>query len=204
MADNIDVTPGTGKTIAADDVSGVLYQRVKLAVGADGTALDVSTTSPLPVDQITGAFTSVRSFTRPADTTAYAANDVVGGVHTFAFAGPAGGSIIINTATLEIDITTAPSGMNLFRLYLYSATPPSALADNAPFDLPAGDRAAFLGYIDFDSLVDLGSTLFTQKDLVGKQLKLASTTLYGYLVTLGAFTPGNADPYKLTINNASL
>jgi hypothetical protein len=40
MADNIAVTPGVGATVAADDVSGVLYQRTKLAVGADGSASD--------------------------------------------------------------------------------------------------------------------------------------------------------------------
>lgn len=40
MADNVDITPGTGATVAADDVSGVLYQRVKLAIGADGAAAD--------------------------------------------------------------------------------------------------------------------------------------------------------------------
>ena len=40
MADNIDITPGTGATVAADEVSGVLYQRVKLAIGADGAASD--------------------------------------------------------------------------------------------------------------------------------------------------------------------
>ena len=40
MADNIDVTPGTGKTIAGDDVGGVLHQRIKLSLGADGTAND--------------------------------------------------------------------------------------------------------------------------------------------------------------------
>jgi hypothetical protein len=42
VADNINVTPGTGKTIAADDVSGVLYQRIKVSVGADGVATDAS------------------------------------------------------------------------------------------------------------------------------------------------------------------
>lgn len=39
MADNVSVTPGTGATIATDDVGGVQYQRVKLV---DGT-LDSST-----------------------------------------------------------------------------------------------------------------------------------------------------------------
>lgn len=38
MADNIAVTPGSGATIAADDVSNVLYQIIKVALGADGSA----------------------------------------------------------------------------------------------------------------------------------------------------------------------
>jgi hypothetical protein len=42
MADNIAVTPGSGATVAADDIGGVLYQRVKLALGADGTGVDAS------------------------------------------------------------------------------------------------------------------------------------------------------------------
>jgi len=41
MADNIEVTAGSGTTIAADDIgAGVLVQRVKLGLGADGTAVD--------------------------------------------------------------------------------------------------------------------------------------------------------------------
>jgi NADPH:quinone reductase-like Zn-dependent oxidoreductase len=49
MADNIGYTPGAGADIAADDVGGVLYQRVKLTTGEDGTATDVSEAAPLPV-----------------------------------------------------------------------------------------------------------------------------------------------------------
>lgn len=47
--DNIEVTPGTGVSISADDIGGVLYQRVKIAVGADGSATDVSSAAPMPV-----------------------------------------------------------------------------------------------------------------------------------------------------------
>ena len=55
MADNIDVTPGVGKTVAADEIAGALHQRVKITVGADGTNDgDVSGANPLPVVQ-TGA-----------------------------------------------------------------------------------------------------------------------------------------------------
>jgi hypothetical protein len=42
MADNLDITQGTGTTVAADDIGGVKYQRVKLSLGADGTANDAS------------------------------------------------------------------------------------------------------------------------------------------------------------------
>jgi len=42
MADNVDITPGTGATVAADLVGGALYQRVKLALGADGAAADAA------------------------------------------------------------------------------------------------------------------------------------------------------------------
>lgn len=40
MADNIAVTPGSGATVAADDIGGVLHQRVKISLGADGSAVD--------------------------------------------------------------------------------------------------------------------------------------------------------------------
>lgn len=52
MADNVGYTPGAGATIAADDIGGVLYQRVKPVTGADGTAVDVSDANPLPVGAV--------------------------------------------------------------------------------------------------------------------------------------------------------
>jgi hypothetical protein len=49
MADNVGYTPGVGATVAADDIGGVLHQRVKIGVGADGVATDVSAANPMPV-----------------------------------------------------------------------------------------------------------------------------------------------------------
>ena len=49
MADNLTL-PATGATVAADDVAGVIYQRVKLTLGADGVSDgDVSSANPMPV-----------------------------------------------------------------------------------------------------------------------------------------------------------
>jgi len=50
MADNVGYTPGAGAIVAADDIAGVLHQRVKIGVGADGTAVDVSSANPMPVN----------------------------------------------------------------------------------------------------------------------------------------------------------
>lgn len=49
MADNVGYTPGSGATVAADDIGGVLYQRIKPTFGADGSAIDVSSANPMPV-----------------------------------------------------------------------------------------------------------------------------------------------------------
>lgn len=71
-ADNISVTPGQGSSaipIAADDISGVKYQRIKVVTGDDGiNEGDVSSSHPLPVSVgsialPTGAATAARQDT---------------------------------------------------------------------------------------------------------------------------------------------
>lgn len=158
--------------------------------------------------------------TRPANTTAYTAGDVVGetaAALTFLSSSlvssnkvitdkfvtasqPSSCRAMITDVSLRIDVSTVPSGMSSFRLHLYNATPPSALADNAAWDLPSGDRASYIGYVDIDTPVDVGSTLFVQNAAVNKLISLGdSNQLYGYLVTNGAYTPGSADVATLTI-----
>lgn len=48
MADDVTL-PGTGEVVAADEIAGRKYQRVKPSFGVDGSAVDVSETNPLPV-----------------------------------------------------------------------------------------------------------------------------------------------------------
>lgn len=56
MADNVTLNAGTGgATLAADEISLVHHQRVKVEFGADGAATDVSSANPLPVDIGSGA-----------------------------------------------------------------------------------------------------------------------------------------------------
>lgn len=152
------------------------------------------------------AYSVAASLTRTADTNAYTANDVIGAATgstaalTFANMGPSGAVIMITCAQLEIDVSAAPSGMTSFRLHLYNVTPPSALGDNAAWDLPSGDRASYLGYIELGAPVDLGSTLYVESLGINKQIKLSGTSLFGYLVTIGAYTPSSAAVKKITLH----
>jgi hypothetical protein len=49
MVDNVAITEGAGTLIAADEVGGVKYQRVKISIGEDGVANDISSANPIPV-----------------------------------------------------------------------------------------------------------------------------------------------------------
>lgn len=73
MADNVGYTPGTGATIAADDLSGVLYQRVKISEGADGSATDVSSANPMPTSVPGAVSATILSLTTAATGTNYTA-----------------------------------------------------------------------------------------------------------------------------------
>jgi hypothetical protein len=136
------------------------------------------------------------SITRPDNVVPYLANDVVGSsvLTTAALSFPSlrsgAGEYLITTAEFEIDAAAVIAGETTYRLHLYNVTPPSALVDNAPFDIPAGDRASYLGFLDLGAPVDLGSTLYVQTPAINKQITLlASGGAFGYLVTIGAYTP---------------
>ena len=62
MADNVGYTPGVGATVAADEIAGVLHQRVKIGIGADGSATDVSAANPMPVTASTPLDVTVGNF----------------------------------------------------------------------------------------------------------------------------------------------
>jgi hypothetical protein len=150
----------------------------------------------MPVSRVT--------FTAGLTATPYTAGDVVGGaIQIKEFT--AGSEIIVTSAWLMAHIAANPSSaMTSFRLHLYRKTPPSALADNAVFDIPSGDREAYIGYVDIGTIADLGSTLFVQATQLNEPYLLNGTGLFGYLVTAAAYTPaGNAETYTLAVKAIS-
>jgi hypothetical protein len=152
------------------------------------------------------AYRSTATITRPSNTTAYTAGDVVGdtggsAIISLTAAGPSAGFAIIQSISLVFSDSAVPSGMGAFRLHLYSASP-TAIADNAAFDLLSGDRATYMGFIDLPTPADFGSTLYTQTDYPGRLIKLgtASTTLFAELETRAAYTPVSASTVAIRLN----
>lgn len=151
------------------------------------------------------AYRTVVTVTRPSNTTAYTAGDVVGDTGGSAILmlsgiGPSGGYVLLQSVSLIFSDTSVPSGMGAFRLHFYSASP-TAIADNAAFDLVSGERATYMGYVDLSTPSDFGSSLYTQTDYPGRVIKLASasTTLYAELETRGAYTPASASTIEVRV-----
>ena len=182
----------------------LLYEVIKVST-IDGESLSVSDNDgSLTVDG--KAYRSTATITRPSNTTAYTAGDVVGdtggsAIISLTAAGPTAGFVIIQSISLVFSDSTVPAGMGAFRLHLYSASP-TAIADNAAFDLASGERATYMGFIDLPTPADFGSSLYTQTDYPGRLIKLAaaSTTLYAKLETRGAYTPVSASTVAIRVN----
>jgi len=160
--------------------------QLTLVNGVPGDAADDGTVLTLDgyLAQTTG-FSGSATFTPAA--TSHVANDCNGAAGTFANMGLSGKRIVIMSATLEIDGATAEA--TAWRLYLYNVTPPSATADDGAWDLPSGDRASYLGYVDLGTAIDLGSTQWVETHGINKPVTLAGTSLFGYLVNLTTLTP---------------
>ena len=155
---------------------------------------------------VSAGFRTTVTITRPNNTTAYTAGDVVGdtggsAILTFSNMGPNSGYVLIQSAALIFSDSAVPSGMASFRVHLYSASP-TAIADNAAYDLVSADRSAYMGYFDLPAPVDFGSTLYTQTDYIGRMIKMAtgSTTIYAEIETKGAYTPVSASTIELRIS----
>jgi hypothetical protein len=163
------------------------------------------------------AYTSSVSWTRPENTTDYTAEDVVGiadagtpanagsAIHTFADAGPTGGEALVTGFDLYIYASAALAQGTSYRVELYDASP-TAILDNAAFNLVAGDRSKHLCSISLATPVDKGDTLVSENNQINQQIKLASgsTSVYAELVDVGGSTPTSALGYKMRLRTMAL
>jgi hypothetical protein len=177
-------------------VGGEQYEAFLLGGDVDGASITVDGK----------AYRTAATITRPSNTTAYTAGDVVGdtggsAIISLTSVGPSGGFVLVQSISLVFSDSVVPSGMGAFRLHLYSASP-TAIADNAAFDLVSGERDTYMGFIDLPTPQDLGSTIYTQTDYPGRLIKLAaaSTTLFVEIETRNAYTPVSASTVSIRMN----
>ncbi len=193
--------------------AGISFTPTGPEAGADSTsvvpatdALFILGASEAHIGETGGKLTAVSAtFTRPADTTAYAALDVVGAAVTanISFADAArvnAGSGYVAKARLMTDQST---NVARYRLHLYH-TAPTAIADNAPMTLLWVNADKRVGYIDFAACKTegtgssaAGSINFT--DHPAFVCAALSRNLFGILETLDAFTPATGQNYHVEL-----
>jgi len=175
-----------------------------MAVKSGGDIVAVGSSNPLPVGG--KSVQKSASFTRPADTTAYAANDAIAdstSVPTLlSFANcanaNAGQGYIVKTRLMTNQKTCTAR----FRLSFYH-TAPSPVNDNAPKPMLYANKDKLIGRIDLDPCTtedtssDAAFSLSTA--LMPYVCAAADTTIYCILTTLDAFTPASAQQFYLEI-----
>jgi hypothetical protein len=155
MADNVAITAGTGTSIATDDIGGAQFQRMKVALGPDGTH-----TADLAGRVVTGSDGALYVDPRPklvrvtatpviSSGSIYANGDCLGPLQTIANAVRAGAlSGRILSATI-VDKTQAQRAA--IDILFFTSTVTTA-ADNAAFTISDTDIQNCLGVIPVKAL----------------------------------------------------
>jgi hypothetical protein len=186
MSDNLPVSPGTGATIAADDVGGVLHQRVKVVIGADGVSDgDISAANPMPV---TGTVAISNSSVEIS-------NDVGNPI-------PVSGTVAISNSSIEIanDVgnpvpvngtVTANAGTNLNTSALNLETTQAAMSAKLPATLGAKTTANSLAVnIASDQTVPVSGTVTANLGTIaGASTSALQTTGNSSLSSIDTKTP---------------
>lgn len=191
------VTDSTGKNSLAIDSSGRIKAGLEVSSGA------VSTTNPVPVKSVQTIVSA--TVTRPADTNAYAANDVVSNstssptILTFAdVVAAVGGKGLITGGVMNLDYQSTPS----IRLMLFHGTAPTAINDNAAFSLSDADSLKCFGWLDFDTYQAGGANTIYQDftKLLLFTCGAALKDIYGIPVVMSAFTPTASAKKTFSLN----
>jgi hypothetical protein len=103
---------------------------------------------------------------------------------------PPASLIRITTAVLKIDQTALQASEGAYTLRNYSATPPSAQADNAAYSLATGDLATYRGSFSLGTPVDEGGACYVKTTSLLEDIQLASgkSSHFAQLQTVAGFT----------------
>lgn len=146
------------------------------------------------------------TFTRPADTTAYANGDLVANSTTAGSVVPMsftalqsvnrGGRIKAAKVAFSDTVLTNAS----FRLHLYNASPVPANGDNGAWSTSL--VANYLGYIDCtvaQAFTDGAAGRAVAVAATGDGINFTSATVYGLLAATAAYTPTSAEVFTVTL-----
>lgn len=179
------------------------YAPFKCVDLGDGSyALAISSVAGFPFIVTNDDKETSANFTRPSDTTAYAASDAVSNstsapvALTFANAGrTASGTGVIVKARIA---TNASTVLTRFKLWLYNVSP-TPINDNAAFTLLDAQKAGRIGAILIGPTVTEGTGSDSSEAVVSDiQLPYtsdASGNLYGLLETPDGFTPTSGETF---------
>jgi hypothetical protein len=180
-----ELNPGTGgDSIAHDAISGVKFQRVKLAHGAEGAATDASATSPLPVRSVVEVF----DLTFALDTLAYADGDVLmSSTQSIAnfFADTTDGRMLYSIHVLD----ESDQGMG-FDLIFFDSNVSLGTVNAAP-NISDTDARSIIGRVSISGteFYDLGGCrIATRTGINLPLLANGSTTLYVSAISRGTGT----------------
>lgn len=123
---------------------------------------------------------------------AYSANDVVGGLLTFAVGDHTGSNGFVGSLVLTDDGDQAAAG----KVYLYNAAP-ATINDNDAFAPTDADNKKLIGIVTLASYDQAGADAVSVVNDINYHYTSADGNLYGYFVTSG--TPTYAAVSNVTV-----
>jgi hypothetical protein len=211
MADDVTLNKASGTFVAAaDDVSSVYFQKIKLDGGGDGATQPIEGTTANGIDvdvtRVQGNVTTVgiqvtvsTDVTRPADTTGYVNGDCwsdstsapTSGGFTFTGAARAsGGSGIITDAII---VSNNDPGTQLQGEIWIFDTAVTNVNDNAALVVSDAEIKTFVGKIEF-SMEDAGNNMAYHARYLNIGFTTVGSANLRFLVkTKNAYTPASAE-----------
>jgi len=184
MADNVDITPGAGATVATDDVGGVHFQRMKLVASADGESEpygddDMGSARSLWVSsRIRSGHQEQASSGLTIAATNYAANDVVGAGWTFTNMSSSASGMGRITGIRCVDKADVLTGL----VFYFASASITFGTDNAAPSVSDTDTEKIIATTTL-GFVDLGGVRVGMLDSVRIPYFCDATSLFVYAVT---------------------
>lgn len=149
-------------------------------------------------------------FTRPADTTAYTAGDVVSDSTSASTLITLSNAVRVNAGSgyiVRASLTTDRKSITpRFRVHLFNATGATVSADNAAYREVYADASRRLGYFDLPAMLTPADTANSDMSRsLDNSIRFpfvaaaGTTSLFALLETLDAFTPASGQKFLLTL-----